>query len=253
MAKANEKKEILDEEKSVKPKCFVIMPFGGWFDKYYFEIYVPAIEAAGFESKRADDLYRPGNIVNDIWNYTKEAKVILADLTNKNPNVFYELGLAHAITKPAVLITATMDDVPFDLRSLRVIEYDKNSPKWGEILQEKITKSLSETLKNPEEAIPPTFLEVVKADRLKVSPEEKEILELRKEMDSLKREIRSEGSRERIIRRKEEEIEPSEAEMLIRNYLARGLDEIRIAEKLKPLGPPTNWTLDKIKEIQNEK
>ena len=237
-----------------KPKCFVIMPFGGWFDKYYFEIYVPAIEAAGFEAKRADDLYRPGNIVNDIWNYTKEAKVILADLTNKNPNVFYELGLAHAITKPAVLITATIEDVPFDLRSLRVIEYDKNYAKWGEILQDKITKSLTETFQNPEEAIPPTFLDVTKADRLIVSPEAKEILELRKEMDSLKREIRSEGSvREKLIRRREEEIEPSEAEMLIRSYLARNLEDIRIAEKLRPLGPPINWTLDKIKEIQNEK
>ena len=170
---------------SSKPNCFVIMPFGGWFDKYYSEIYKPAIENAGLESKRADDLYRPGNIVNDIWNYTKDAKVILADLTNKNPNVFYELGLAHAITKPAVLITASMDDVPFDLRSLRVIEYDKNSPKWGEILQEKITKSLKETMKNPAAAIPPTFLEVNKTDRLKVTPIEREILELRKDMDSL--------------------------------------------------------------------
>lgn len=72
-------------------------------------------------------MYRLGNIVNDIWAYTKEATVLLADLTNKNPNVFYELRLAHAITKPAVLITASMEDVPFDLRSLRVIDYDKNS------------------------------------------------------------------------------------------------------------------------------
>lgn len=116
-----------DLSEKLKPKCFVIMPFGGWFDKYYIDIYIPAIEAAGFEAKRAEDLYRLGNIVNDIWAYTKEATVLLADLTNKNPNVFYELRLAHAITKPAVLITASMEDVPFDLRSLRVIDYDKNS------------------------------------------------------------------------------------------------------------------------------
>lgn len=253
MAKTNSITTTSDSEKTIKPKCFIIMPFGGWFDKYYFEIYVPAIEAAGLEAKRADDLYRPGNIVNDIWNYTKDATVILADLTNKNPNVFYELGLAHAITKPAVLITASMDDVPFDLRSLRVIEYDKNSPKWGEILQDKITKALLETMKNPEDAIPPTFLEVAKGEKLKVSPEEKEILELRKEMDSLKREIRSgKNSRDRMQIR-EEEIEPFEAEMLIKNYLDRGLDELRIAEKLEPLGPPIHWTLEKIKELRNNK
>lgn len=235
-----------------KPKCFIIMPFGGWFDNYYADIYIPSIEKAGFEAKRADDLYRPGNIVNDIWTYTKEAKVVLADLTDKNPNVFYELGLAHAITKPAVLITASMDDVPFDLRSLRVIVYDKNSPDWGEILKDNITKALTETLKNPEDAILPTFLEVTTTERLAVSQEEKEILELRKEMDSLKREVRSERHSKRRSMSRNEEVDPKEAEMVIRNYLKKGLDEISIAEKLEPLGPPIHWTLKKIKEIEKE-
>ncbi|NOU19434.1 MAG: hypothetical protein HOO91_17910 [Bacteroidales bacterium] len=68
--------------------CFIIMPFGGLFDSYKNDIYVPAINNAGLIPTRADDLYRSGNIVNDIWNFTKKADVILADLTNKNPNVF---------------------------------------------------------------------------------------------------------------------------------------------------------------------
>ena len=76
--------------------CFVIMPFGGWLDDYYETIYRPAIQAAGLEPHRADDLYRPSTIVNDIWAYTRRAKLLVADLTGKNPNVFYELGLAHA-------------------------------------------------------------------------------------------------------------------------------------------------------------
>ncbi len=173
-----------------KPNCFIIMPFGGWFNRYHKEIYIEAIENAGFVAKRADDLYRPGNIVNDIWKYTKDADIILADLTNKNPNVFYELGLAHAITKPAVLITASMDDVPFDLRSLRVLVYDKNARNWGEQLKVSITKALTETLKNPEDALPSTFLETEKPERLEVTPQEKDILELKQELDSLKREIR---------------------------------------------------------------
>ena len=233
-----------------KPNCFIIMPFGGWFDKYYSDIYIPAIEKAGFEAKRADDLYRPGNIVNDIWNYTKDASVVLADLTNKNPNVFYELGLAHAITKPAILITASMEDVPFDLRSLRVIVYDKNSPDWGELLKDKIGKALKETIENPEDAIPPTFLEVSKTKRLKVGEEEKELLELRRELNSLKREVRSRPSSRR--RSRDEDITPSEAEMLIRRYIDNGLDDIVIAEKLEPLGPPINWTIDKIAEIKEK-
>jgi len=143
------------EDTIYEHKCFVIMPFGGWLDTYYFDIYMPAIKAAGFEPQRADDLYGSRPIINDIWNSTKEANVILADLTKKNPNVFYELGLAHAIAKPTILITATMKDVPFDLKHLRIIEYDKNFPKWSEILQEKITKSLKEILKKPEQTILP--------------------------------------------------------------------------------------------------
>ena len=184
------------ETRDVKSVCFTIMPFGGLFDSYYLEVYVPAIEAAGFVARRADDLYRPGNIVNDIWTYTKEATVLLADLTDKNPNVFYELGLAHAITKPVVLITASMEDVPFDLRSLRVIEYNKNIHNWGELLKGKITKALQETIENPKAAVPPTFFEVDKTEKIKLTHRDKELLEIKSELDSLKREVRSDGIRD---------------------------------------------------------
>ena len=251
MIKNTSKNTLENEKEQTKPKCFVIMPFGGWFDKYYINVYIPAIEAAGFEAKRADDLYRPGNIVNDIWTYTKEATVLLADLTNKNPNVFYELGLAHAITKPAILITASMEDVPFDLRSLRVIDYDKNSPNWGDLLQDRITKALIETLKNPKDAIPPTFFEVDKTEKIKVSAENKELLEIRNELDLIKREVRSNEIRRR--RRPMEEIDPDEAELLIKSYLKKGIDEAIIAEKLEPLGPPRDWVYRRIEKIKNDK
>jgi hypothetical protein len=133
--------------------CFTVMPFGGWFDDYYESIYKPAIERAGLRACRADDLYRPSTIVTDIWTYTKSAKLILADLSGKNPNVFYELGLAHALAKPAILVTESMDDVPFDLRALRVLQYDKNQPRWGEQLQEKITASIKEVVASPLQAV----------------------------------------------------------------------------------------------------
>ena len=70
--------------------CFTIMPFGGGFDSYYESIYIPAIRAAGLEPCRADDLYRPSTIIHDIWSYTQSAKLVLADLSGKNANVFYE-------------------------------------------------------------------------------------------------------------------------------------------------------------------
>jgi predicted ATPase len=156
--KARGKKRAPAEAK--RDTCFVIMPFGDPFDSYYLAIYVPAIEAAGLTARRADDLFRPSTIVSDIWALTREAKLILADLSGKNPNVFYELGLAHAVEKPAILVSQSMDDVPFDLRSLRIITYDKNHPNWGDVLRDKIEKAIRETLSSPVDTVLPTFLTI---------------------------------------------------------------------------------------------
>ena len=65
--------------------CFVMMPFGEWFDLYYQELYVPAIRDAGFEPVRADELFSTGSVVEQIWEQISKAKIVLADLTDKNP------------------------------------------------------------------------------------------------------------------------------------------------------------------------
>src|SRR4051812_22114390 len=93
-----------------KGTCFVIAPFGGWNDRYYDEVFRAAVQKVGLTPARADDLYRPSAIVNDIWGFVRSSKVLLADLTGKNPNVFYELGLAHASQKPVVLLTQAIED-----------------------------------------------------------------------------------------------------------------------------------------------
>lgn len=234
LKKEMKKKEETSKLEEKNPICFTIMPFGGWFDKYYFKVYVPAIEKAGFEAKRADDIYRPGNIVNDIWRFTNEAKIILADLTNKNPNVLYELGLAHAITKPAILVTASIDDVPFDLRSLRVIEYDKNFPDWGEILQSKIAKALKETIESPEDAIPPTFLEVNKSKSMEVSDERKDFMQLKHDIDLIKKKIRPSNMISSFPTHME--INLDQALSLVREWFRNGLPIKEISRRLKDKG-----------------
>jgi hypothetical protein len=171
--------------------CFIIMPFGDWFDTYYESIYLPAIEATGLTPRRADNLYRPSAIINDIWALTNEAKLILADLSEKNANVFYELGMAHALAKPAILVTESMEDVPFDLRSLRVIVYEKNRPDWGEVLRETIQLAIEEVLASPLDAVLPTFIKVKESTtQPTVSKVEKEMISLRQDVDRLTRELR---------------------------------------------------------------
>jgi len=227
----------------------VIMPFGGWLDDYYQDIYRPAIDAAGLEPHRADDLFRPSTIVNDIWAYTKRARLVLADLSGKNPNVFYELGLAHALAKPAILVAESMEDVPFDLRALRVLVYEKNAPDWGQLLREKVQASIGEVLKAPTEAVLPAFLETKgAAPKPTVTPHEKEILDLRQQLDLLREEMRS-GDGARRLR----DTEPPESRERIRSYLEIGMPEPMIVDRLRELGAPVSWTMNTIRALRAEK
>lgn len=131
-----------------------MMPFANPLGSYYEKIYKPAIEKAGLIPIRADnEIFGTGKIIDQIWNGINSAKVLIAELTNRNPNVFYELGLAHALQKPVVLISSNENDVPFDLHHIRVIYYDVADPFWGTKLIEKVAENLLSAIKNPEEAI----------------------------------------------------------------------------------------------------
>lgn len=144
--------------------CFILMPFGEWYDRYYREVYIPATKEADFEPQRADGLFSTGTVIEQIWEQISKAKVLLADLTDKNANVFYELGLAHAVCKPVILIAGNLDDVPFDLRHLRVIVYDIRDAHWGEKLRKSITAYLRSARKEPEKSIPQPFRAMRQAD-----------------------------------------------------------------------------------------
>jgi len=77
--------------------CFVLMPFGPPFDGYYQKIIKPAASKAALDALRSDEIYSTKAIIQDIWNRIWQARVIVADVTGKNPNVNYELGLCHAL------------------------------------------------------------------------------------------------------------------------------------------------------------
>ncbi len=242
--KRPKKKNVSETSKGI---CFTIMPFGGWLDDYYENIYCLAIEAAGLTPHRADDLYRPSTIVHDIWEYTKKSEIILADLSGKNANVLYELGLAHAIAKPVILITESLDDIPFDLRALRVIEYDKNAPDWGNLLKENIESSIKEILKSPLKSVLPAFLEV--QERVKsqpISPHDKELLEIRQELDLLRREMRSKSEH-----RQKPRIPAAKAEFIINDLICKGFSDENIFDDLSLQGVPSYWITRTIEKIRS--
>ena len=121
-------------EIKVERFCFVAMPFESRRTEIYEEyVKKPIEEHLGIQCKRVDEITASREIMRDVWELLTSCAVVVADLSGKNPNVFYELGLAHVLGKPVVLIAEELDDVPFDLRSVRTIVYGDSPRQWKDL------------------------------------------------------------------------------------------------------------------------
>lgn len=130
--------------------CFVIIPFGPTYNTEYEKIIRPAVEAAELECVRADEIYSRPQIMADIWKSIRSTRIVIAELTGRNTNVFYEVGLAHTLGKPAIIITRNEEDVPFDLKALRYLYYSMEDPFWDENLKKALTDMIQNLLKEEE-------------------------------------------------------------------------------------------------------
>jgi hypothetical protein len=108
----------------------VMMPFDARFDNVYATLQ-QAVTESGMRCQRADDIWINNHVVDDIINLIWRARVVIADLSSKNPNVFYETGIAHTLGREVIQIAQSMEDIPFDLRGIRSLTYLNN----GEGLQ----------------------------------------------------------------------------------------------------------------------
>jgi len=109
------------------------MPFEDELTAVYERGIKPVLELIGYDVHRADDLGTHQSIIRDIVVNIETAPLVVADLTNRNPNVMYEVGIAHARSRPAILLTQAIDDIPFDLRSYRAIRYDPSALDFAEL------------------------------------------------------------------------------------------------------------------------
>lgn len=127
----------LAKSKPDKRFCFVIMPIGKQGTRKYdvfkniFDLVIkPAVEIdddgklTGLRCERADQEVRTGNIPRDIMEKLLSAEIVIADLTTRNPNVFYELGVRHSLRQKTIMISQSVDDIPFDISNYRTIIYD---------------------------------------------------------------------------------------------------------------------------------
>jgi len=124
----------------------VMMPFSEGFKPVYKAI-ASAAKASGFRCKRADDLWLHDHIIQTIVSLICQSGLVIADCSTKNPNVFYEAGIAHSLGKDVILIAQNLADVPFDLRHLSVVTYLPNKEGLKE-LKAKLAKRI-EDVTNP--------------------------------------------------------------------------------------------------------
>jgi len=123
--------------------CFVMMPFADEFFLNYEEGIRPALEAAGLRGVHAGEIFGTREIMEDIWESICTARVVVADVSGRNANVFYELGIAHTMGKECVVITQSPRDVPFDITSRRYIQYD---PRKRVALRDRLERTLKSIL-----------------------------------------------------------------------------------------------------------
>lgn len=117
--------------------CFYLGPFSDPFNEIYRDHVVPALDREGVTVDRADEIFSTDSLIEDIWASIVSASFVVADLTTKNANVLYEVGMAHTVGRPVVIITQDIDDVPFDLRHRRCIIYT-HTPRGCKLLEEQL-------------------------------------------------------------------------------------------------------------------
>jgi hypothetical protein len=175
-------------------RCFVLMPFEDPFTDVYTRGIEPAARDAGFECTRADSALEPKSIIREIVQGVFNADAIVADLTDANPNVFYELGVAHAIDNKTVMIARNpVSRLPFDLKSYRVIGYDHTFEGIDTKLKAKLQQAFSglvrarESPSNPVQDFRPVAYTVPLIGQAQL---EAEIRELKGEVARLEKEER---------------------------------------------------------------
>lgn len=149
---------------SDKPNIFVIMPFANKFKEIYSDVIKPAMESNLINGYcyRVDDYdSSSGNITRDIVESIGKADVIIADLTSKNANVFYELGLAHCFGEKTIMIAQSTEDIPFDINTFSVVIYEQSIAGSKQLitkLQSSVVRVLAgQSIDNPVKATMGSF------------------------------------------------------------------------------------------------
>ena len=107
-----------------RPRAFIVMQFSSPFNEIYADVIKKSCEDNGVEAVRADEIYGPGLIIGDVAQEILRSKLIIADITPQNANVFFEVGYGFALNKPTILLAEKATKLPFDVSAFRVLFYE---------------------------------------------------------------------------------------------------------------------------------
>ena len=136
-------------------KCdvFMVMPFAKAFDELYYNTIRPLVTEIPLVILRGDEFNSTnGVVIEDVWAALNQCRFVIAEISTGNDNVFYELGIAHTLNKPAILITQAKEplEVAFDIRHLRYLQY-RDSPAGLKVLGEELKTAITRLLTDLEE------------------------------------------------------------------------------------------------------
>ena len=123
-----------DRESTTQPTCFVISPIGERgtpirrHADQVLKFLIEPVLTPKYRVVRADTIHAPGLITVQIVEYVMNAALVIADLSFRNANVFYELAIRHAIRKPYIHLLRLGEELPFDVHGMRVVQYDMTDP-----------------------------------------------------------------------------------------------------------------------------
>jgi hypothetical protein len=138
----------IPENEKIEPALVsAMMPFDAGFAPVYNGI-KETVEKVGLRCRRADDIWENPAIIQDIVALIDRSRVVICDCTGRNPNVFYEVGIAHTLGREVILITQADGDIPFDLRHLRYVRY-LNNTEGRQALCAALETKLTTLLANP--------------------------------------------------------------------------------------------------------
>ena len=130
-------------------RCFVLLPLRNPFLGYFEKIIKPVAAETDLLALKADDIYGTRAVMKDIWELIWTARVVVAIVTDQNPNVNYELGMCHTLGVPTILVTERAEDVPFDYRHMRYVHYITKEAGWEQKLADDLRNTIKTILSAP--------------------------------------------------------------------------------------------------------